>query len=181
MSEQEFLAALTGHSADLPLALEALRATGQPFCLIGGLAVNHYAEPLVTLDADFAIVAPAGLVEALQARGFDVQEHPHSINAQLPGSRLRLQITVNSRYSTFPARAVPGKVLGFDVPVACLEDLVQGKLWAATDPARRPSKRAKDRLDLTRLGESHAQVIAWIPPGLVAEVDDMRSAGPDGN
>ena len=176
MSEQEFLAALTGHDSDLKLAVEALRATGQPFCLIGGLAVNHYVEPVVTLDADFAIVAVAGLMEALRTRGFDVQEHPHSINAQLPGSRLRLQITVNSRYAVFPTRAVPGKVLGVDVPVACLADLVQGKLWAATDPARRGSKRAKDRADLIRICESHPHVIALIPPGLIPEVDDLRSA-----
>ena len=40
VSEEEFLAALTGHDSDLKMALEALRATGQPFCLIGGLAVN---------------------------------------------------------------------------------------------------------------------------------------------
>ena len=65
MSEQEFLAALTGHDSDLALALEALRASGQPFCLIGGLAVNHYVEPVVTLDADFAVAAAAGLIEAL--------------------------------------------------------------------------------------------------------------------
>ena len=40
MREEEFLAALTGRTSDLPLAVEAMRATGQPFCLIGGLAVN---------------------------------------------------------------------------------------------------------------------------------------------
>jgi hypothetical protein len=34
---------------------EAMRATGHSFCLIGGLAVNPYVEPVVTLDADFAI------------------------------------------------------------------------------------------------------------------------------
>lgn len=39
MSEQEFLAAITGHPDDLRLALEALRAAGQPFCLIGELMV----------------------------------------------------------------------------------------------------------------------------------------------
>lgn len=174
MSEQEFLAALTGHDSDLRLALEALRATGRPFCLIGGLAVNHYVEPVVTLDADFAVVAAVGLVEALRTRGFVVEEHPHPINAQLPGSRLRLQITVNARYATFPARAVPGRVLGFDLPVACLDDLVQGKLWAATDPARRASNRQKDRLDLTRLCEAHPRLLPLVPQGLVPEVDELR-------
>ncbi len=174
MSEEEFLAGLTGHDSDLRLAVEALRATGQPFCLIGGLAVNHYVEPVVTLDADFAIAAAAGLMEALRARGFQAQEFPHSINAQLPGSRLRLQITINSRYAAFPSRAVAGQVFGVEMPIAGLADLVQGKLWAATDPARRATKRQKDRLDLARLCESNPQVISLIPPGLVPEVDEMR-------
>ena len=174
MSEEEFLAALTGSTSDLPLAVEALRATGHLFCLIGGLAVNHYVEPVVTLDADFAIATSLGLVDAMKSRGFQVQEFPYSINAQLPGSRLRLQISINSRYAAFPARAVPGRVFGIDMPVACLEDLVQGKLWAFRDSARRASKRAKDRADLLRLCESHAAVIALVPPGLVPEVDEMR-------
>ena len=180
MSEQEFLAAITGHPDDLRLALEALRASGQPFCLIGGLAVNHYAEPVVTLDADFAVAAAADLAPALRARGFVVEEQAHSINARLPGSRLRLQITVNSRDAAFPARAVPGRVLGHEVPVACLEDLVRGKLWALSDPARRPSKRAKDEADLVRLAETHPRVLAWIPPGVAPRVDALRGPGSAG-
>ena len=174
MSEEEFLAALTGSNADLKLAVEALRVTGQPFCLIGGLAVNHYVEPVVTLDADFAIAAATGLMDALRARGFQVQEFPYSINAQLPGSRLRLQITINSRYASFPAHAVAGRLFGIEMPIASLPDLVQGKLWAIQDSARRASKRAKDRADLIRLCESHPQVIALIPAGLIPEVDEMR-------
>ena len=179
MSEEEFLAALTGHDSDLKLAIDALRSTGQKFCLIGGLAVNHYVEPVVTLDADFAIVAAGNLVEALTSRGFRVETFAHSINAQLPGSRLRLQFTVNSRYAEFPSRAVPGKVLGHETPVVSLPDLVRSKLWAATDPARRASKRAKDRADLIRICESHSEGTAAIPPGLIPEIDELRGgSGP---
>ena len=174
MSEQEFLAALTGHDSDLRLAVEALRAAGQPFCLIGGLAVNHYVEPVVTLDADFAIAASTGLASNLQAAGFGVVEFPHSVNAQLPGSRLRIQITVNSRYGSFPARAAEGELFGVRLPIAALEDLVQGKLWAFSDASRRASKRAKDRADLIRICEAHPRIITLIPPGLVPEVDDLR-------
>ena len=130
---------------------------------------------MVTLDADFAIAAATGLMDALRARGFQVQEFPYSINAQLPGSRLRLQITINSRYASFPARAVAGRLFGVEMPIASLPDLVQGKLWAATDPARRATKRQKDRLDLARLCESHPQAIALIPVGVVAEVDELRA------
>ncbi len=178
MSDAEFLAALTGHDSDLKRAVGALRVTGQPFCLIGGLAVNHYVEPVVTLDADFAIAASTGVAGALRAAGFVVEEFPHSINAQLPGSRLRIQITINSRYGAFPARAVEGELFGVRLPISALEDLVQGKLWAVTDPSRRASKRAKDRADLIRICESCPQVIALIPPGLVSEVDELRPAGP---
>jgi hypothetical protein len=167
MSDAEFFAGITGNDSDLRLAVEALRSTGHGFCLVGGLAVNHYAEPMVTLDADFAVVADAGVAEALRARGFAVEIVPHSINAQLPGSRLRLQITVNSRYAAFPARAVPGRLFGVDVPVAALADLVQGKLWAFQDAARRASKRAKDRADLIRLCETQSAALASVPPGLI--------------
>jgi hypothetical protein len=174
MTTSEFLAGLTGQTDDWRRALQALRASGQPFCLIGGLAVNHYVEPVVTLDADFAVVASTGIADALRAGGFAVEEHPHSINAQYPGSRLRIQITVNSRYAAFPSRAVEGELFGARLPIAALDDLVQGKLWAATEPARRPTKRQKDRLDLARICEAHPRVIALIPPGLIPEVDAMR-------
>jgi hypothetical protein len=61
------------------------------------------------------------------------------------------------------------------MPVACLADVVQGKLWAATDPARRASKRAKDAADLIRLAESHSQVFALVPPGTLPGLDEIRS------
>jgi hypothetical protein len=176
MSEAEFFAGITGRSNDLGQVVGALRAAGQPFCLIGGLAVNHYVEPVVTLDADFAITAAAGVAEALRAAGFTVEAHPHSLNAALPGSRLRIQITVNDRYAGFPARAVEAEIFGVRMPVAALADLVQGKLWAATDPARRASKRAKDEADLLRICESHPRMLSLIPAGLFARMDQLRQA-----
>lgn len=174
MTMPEFLAGLTGRSDDWRLALEALRASGQPFCLIGGLAVNHYVEPVVTLDAAFAVVAAPGVADALRRAGFQVAEHPHSINAQLPGSRLRIQITINSRYAAFPARAVEGELFGVRLPVATLDDLVQGKLWAIADPQRRASKKAKDKADLIRICEAQPRLVAVIPAGLIPEVDALR-------
>ena len=57
MSEAEFFAGITGSANDLARLVQALRSTCIPFCLIGGLAVNQYVEPVVTLDADFAITA----------------------------------------------------------------------------------------------------------------------------
>ncbi len=174
MSEAEFLAGITGSPNDLALAAQALRASGQIFCLIGGLAVNHYAEPMVTLDADFAITSGNGASEALRAAGFSVRDFPHSIDAELPGSRLGIQITINSRYGSFPSRAVPATIFGVEMPVACLADVVQGKLWAATDSSRRPTKRQKDAVDIARLAESHVEVFDRIPAGILPGLDEIR-------
>jgi len=175
MSEAEFFSGLTGSPNDLALTVRALRSTGQPFCLIGGLAVNHYAEPMVTLDADFAITTAAGAAAALQTAGFVVEEFPHSLYAVLPGSRLRNQITINSRYGSFPSRAVIGTLLGVELPIACLADVVQGKLWAATDPTRRTTKRQKDAVDIARLAEKHSEVFEMVPLGILQGLDELRN------
>jgi hypothetical protein len=37
----------------------------------------------------------------------------------------------------------PAELFGVRLPVAALEHLVQGKLWALQDPERRASKKAK--------------------------------------
>jgi hypothetical protein len=174
MTSERFFAGLTGHDNDFPLVAEALKAAGEPFCLIGGLAVNHYVEPVVTLDAGFAVSGHAQVAHALRERGFKVEEHPHSLNAQLPGSRLRIQVTLDARYREFPSRAMMGEVFGVHLPVAALEDLVQGKLWALADPQRRASKRAKDKADLIRICESHPRIVRLIPPALLPEVDELR-------
>lgn len=177
MSGAEFFAGLTGGQNDLAIAVEALSKTRQPFCLIGGLAVNHYVEAVVTLDADFAIAGSGDAAPVLRAAGFDVRELAHSINAQLPASSLRIQITINSRYGAFPARAVAGAVFGVKMPIACLADVLQGKLWALSDPDRRASKRAKDAADIIRLAESFSEVFGLVPMGVVPGLDDIRSRG----
>jgi hypothetical protein len=174
MTEGEFFAAVTGHESDLVRAVAALRAAGQPFCLIGGLAVNNYTEPVVTLDADFAVVASSGLSRALSEQGFEVEEFSHSINARLPGSKLRLQITINSRYADFPSRAIEGNIFGVTMPVAAVQDVLRGKIWVFSDLQRRASKRAKDRADIIRLCEDHPHLVKEISPGLIPEIDAMR-------
>ena len=128
-----------GGGTDFGKVIRTCEALG-PYCLIGGLAVNCYVEPVYTLDADIVIIAEA---------------HQHSINALSPASDLRIQFTTDPRYQDFPSRSTSREVLGSLVEVACLEDIVQGKLWAYTDPRRRLSKRKKDELDLIRLAEAY--------------------------
>lgn len=91
----------------------------------------------------------------------------HSVNLSAPGSDLRIQFQVDSRYQDFPARAEVREVLGHRLPVARLEDVVRGKVWAASDPSRRASKRQKDLADIARLLEEHPEVRGLVPESIL--------------
>ena len=134
------------------------------YCVIGGQAVNAYAEPVVSLDLDviFAAKDLSRLVSTL-AIDFAVQRFPHSLNIGAPGSDLRIQIQTDPRYDGFVARATPRDVLGIRLPVARPEDVLQGKLWALEDTGRRPSKRQKDLADVARLLEALPHLRAQVP------------------
>lgn len=141
-----------------------------PYCLIGGLAVNTYVEPVYTLDADIVVVADSlpKLLLFLRQEGYKTEEHLYSLNA-FGESDLRVQFTTDNRYQGFLGRSVEAQVLGMRVRVASLEDVVLDKLWAYGDPQRRLSKRKKDELDLIRLAERHPQLKALYP-------DDLRES-----
>ena len=153
-----------GGATDFARLIAACESFG-PYCLIGGLAVNCYVEPVYTLDADLVVVSSnlQKLSAHLQDQGFRVEEHPHSLNAFAPDSALRIQFTTDERYQAFLARSAEADVLGVRVKVACLEDITRGKLWAYSDPRRRLSKRKKDELDLIRLAEAHPELTAQYP------------------
>jgi hypothetical protein len=134
------------------------------YCVIGGQAVNAYVEPLVSLDLDIVVaVDRLEEVRALLERSFEVKEFPHSLNLSLAGSDLRVQIQTDARYATFLERAVYKDVLGIRLPVASVEDVLRGKVWAAQDPTRRGSKRQKDLADITRLLEAYPALRAQVP------------------
>jgi hypothetical protein len=62
----------TGGGATDFVRLIAACETFGPYCLIGGLAVNCYVEPVYTLDADLVVIASGlpQLAAYLQAQGF---------------------------------------------------------------------------------------------------------------
>jgi hypothetical protein len=161
-----------GGATDFARLIEACEKFG-PYCLIGGLAVNSYVEPVYTLDADIVVIAASlsELASNLRDQGFKIEEHPYSVNAQAPVSQLRIQFTTDERYQVFLDRRVEAEVLGIQVKIASLEDVVQGKLWAYRDPARRFSKRKKDELDLIRLAEAYPAVKSLYPPELIDQID----------
>jgi hypothetical protein len=144
-----------------------------PYCLIGGLAVNCYVEPVYTIDADFVVISASmgQLGERLRELSFKTDQQLRSFNAQAPGSDLRIQFTTDERYQAFLARSSVSEVLGIQVRVASLQDVTQGKLWAYGDPQRRLSKRKKDELDLIRLAEAHPELKATYPQELKEQIE----------
>jgi hypothetical protein len=49
------------------------------------------------------------------------------------------------------------------MPVANLEDVLRGKVWALQDPERRGSKRQKDLADVARLIEAYPRLKDLVP------------------
>ena len=155
---------LSDESDFLDRILSLLREAGIKYCLIGGQAVNAYVEPVVSLDLDVAIALDQiAAAESLMSRSFRVEHFPHSINVSEPRSDLRVQIQTDPRYAEFVEHAQVRSVLGHDIPVARIEDVLQGKVWAASDPGLRPSKRLKDFADIARILESRPDLTQLVP------------------
>src|SRR5262249_22795635 len=136
-----------------------LENMGARYCIIGGHAVNTYVEPVYTVDADFIVAADKleEVINKLQEKGFKINQHPYTINAQKPGSMLLVQFTIDPTFQKMIENASPRQVMEQIVSVASLSDLVQMKLAAWRDPKRRASKRAKDELDLLRIAEKYQE------------------------
>ena len=174
MTGKTFLQAVSNSEQDVvQLLLDVLRETETEYCLIGGLAVNAYAEPLISLDLDLIVVADRleDVCSAAAARGFKVEHFLHSTNLSLPNSDLRIQLQKDARYQTYLARAITRDVLGYDLQVAAVEDVLEGKSWAYLDPTRRKNKRQKDLLDIARLVEAHPALEARLPEDIQRKLD----------
>lgn len=161
--------------------VDALERAELSWCVIGGVAVNHWAaEPMVTRDVDF-VVATAQIdraVEVLTEAGFTAERHEWSINFQ-GRSQVSVQLSTEEFYRDFPARSVPADVHGILLRVASLEDTLAGKIKAWNEPGRRPSKRVKDLADIARLMEAHPHLRARLPEKLRQSLE--ATAGSSGD
>jgi hypothetical protein len=83
---------------------------------------------------------PSSSVERWLSGRFELRRVPQNVNISAPDSRLRVQIQTDPRYSAF----VDGAVL----PVAPVEDVLKGKVWALLDPERLASNGRKTWLKL---------------------------------
>ena len=165
MTAKEFQKLVTRDESDfLDHFLTLLAKLKIDYCIIGGLAVNAYAEPVVTLDCDVVVVASRlpELEEALRPM-CKIERFEHSLNLSDERSGVRIQIQTDERYQPFLRRSTKRDVLERLVPVAAPEDLLQGKVWAYQDATRRGSKRQKDLADIARLLEARPELRSRVP------------------
>ena len=168
-----FESVTNGGSSDFATLVGILNAHG-PWCLIGGLAVNTYAEPVFTIDVDIVVIADEldAIKAKLAAAGFSIKEFPYSLNASRSESQLRIQLTTDPRYQDFLKGTQLREVLGEQVPVASLSNVVRGKIWAWSDEKRRPTKRKKDELDLMRILEVYPELREMMPREIREQVPE---------
>jgi hypothetical protein len=147
----------SGGTDDVMRLVDCLERADIVWCAIGGVAVNHWAdEPMVTQDVGFVVATDAvdRTVSLLEDAGFKVEKFDWSINFK-GHSKVSIQLSTEDFYREFPTRAVAADVHGILLRVASLEDTLNGKMEAYSDPRRRQSKRIKDLADIARLVESH--------------------------
>ena len=168
MTKNEFMNKIVRQKRDLLQGfINILKNKKIPFCVIGGLAVNAYAEPVVSLDLDAVIIVSRlkDLLGILKVK-YRIKKYPNSINISASFSDLRIQLQTDPRYQEFIQRATYKDVLGYKLPVAAIEDVLQGKIWAAQDKTRRLSKRQKDLADILRLVETKKSLVSLVPHAL---------------
>jgi hypothetical protein len=101
----------------------------------------------VSLDLDVVVASDrVADVEMLADEMFQIERFPHRLNVSDPGSDVRIQIQLDSRYGEFVERASSRMVLDLELPVAAIDDILRGKIWAVQDATRRASKRQKDHV-----------------------------------
>ena len=176
MTERQFYDWQTaGGGGDVLRLVETLERLEIPWCMIGGLAVNYWAEePMATADVDLIIAAERveEAVAALLEAGFTAKPFEWSVNLK-GSSKVSVQISTDEIYREYPERSVAADVHGILMRVASLQDTLAGKIVAWRDQKRRPSKRQKDLLDIMRLIESHPELRSELPQ----ELTDQLPAG----
>ena len=169
MTGKAFLNAVGKGKVDiLQVFLKILTETASQYCVVGGLAVNAYAEPVVSLDLEIVVISEKidKVCKAAGTKGLKMARFANSINLTSPKSELRIQLQTDAKYQPFIDRATQKEVLGYRMNVAALEDVLQGKIWAYSDEQRRKSKKQKDLADIMRLVEAHPALEGRLPPSI---------------
>ncbi|MFQ5640377.1 MAG: nucleotidyl transferase AbiEii/AbiGii toxin family protein, partial [bacterium] len=169
MNQKSFLNSVSNGREDIiQEIIDSLNTNHIEYCVIGGLAVNAYVEPVVSLDLVIVVIVDGidKLIESTRDK-FKVAKYQHSINLGSKDSDIRIQIQTDERYQDFIKRASIKDIMGYQMRVASLGDVVTGKVWAYSDKQRRGSKRQKDLADIMRIIESFPELKSKFPEPII--------------
>lgn len=165
MNQKTFLNRISNGKKDIIQdVLDLLNKNNIKYCVIGGLAVTAYVEPVVSLDLDIVVII-SGIDKFIESgkERYKIEEFPHSINLSSKDSDIRIQTQLDIRYQDFIRRSSTKDVMGYQMNVALLEDVLTGKVWAYSDQQRLRSKRQKDLADILRIIESYPDLKTKLP------------------
>jgi len=168
----------SGGTNDVMKLVDCLERADVAWCVIGGVAVNHWAEqPMVTQDVDIIVAADAveRIISLLEQAGFRSEKFEWSVNFK-GQSAVSIQLSTEDFYRDFPSRAVPADVHGILLRVASLEDTLRGKMKAYSESGRRQSKRLKDLADIVRLIEAYPHLWDLLTDDLKQQVRPEKKA-----
>ena len=173
MNQKTFFKGVTNGKKDIIQdIIDLLNQNNIKYCVIGGLAVNAYVEPVVSLDLDIVVVVE-GLDKLLESARdkFQIEKVPHRINLGSKDSDVRIQLQTDKRYQDFIKKASVKDIMGYEMNVASLEDVLEGKVWAYSDIQRRGSKRQKDLADIMRIIESFPELKSILPGSIIENIN----------
>ncbi|HXH38269.1 MAG TPA: nucleotidyl transferase AbiEii/AbiGii toxin family protein [Thermoanaerobaculia bacterium] len=152
-----------------------LRDTRVAYAIIGGLAVQvHQREPRTTLDIDVAIVGRDSIPrEALLATGFRFHESFQHSENWVASDGTPVQFTDDPMLASAIAAADEIRLEDVTLRVIRAVDLLHEKLRAASDPARRRSKRLQDLADVEALLEENPELVRELEPRERALLDQL--------
>ena len=163
-----------GGTDDVMRLISCLESSDIQWCIIGGIAVNHWAqEPMVTQDVDLVVATESieETVGVLEKEGFQSERYQWSIDFK-GNSKISIQLSTEECYQDFPSRSVAADVHGILMRVASLPDTLEGKIRAWKDRTRRQSKKLKDLGDIARLVESHPELWGTLPDELRSTIEN---------
>jgi len=158
----------------LKLLVDLLQELEIPYAIIGGMALQAYvADPRTTVDIDVAVREVP--LAALEAVGFKhTGSFEHSENYRSPDG-IMVQFSPDAEWDDVIERAKYQDVLGRRIRFIAPVDLVRAKLRAASDLARRRSKRMQDATDIATLLEQHPELRGSLDDREKSEIDRLLS------
>ena len=106
MNQKAFFNGVTNGKKDIiQEIIDLMDHNSIEYCVIGGLAVNAYVEPVVSLDLDIVVIVDGldKLIEITRDK-FKIEKFPHSINLGSKDSDIRIQLQTDERYQDFIKR-----------------------------------------------------------------------------